>query len=52
MSVTAVNPRFKPGRLMITRNAKDMLPQTDVDAAIQRHLRGDWGATAFATAFP
>ncbi len=43
MSVTAVNPRFSPGRLMITRNAKDTLPHTEVDAAIKRHLRGDWG---------
>lgn len=43
MSVTAVNPRFNPGRLMITRNAKDTLPHVEVDAAIQRHLRGDWG---------
>lgn len=43
MSVTAVNPRFNPGRLMITRNAKDVLPRAEVDAAIKRHLNGDWG---------
>lgn len=43
MSVITVNPRFNPGRLMITRNAKDALPHTEVDAAIKRHLRGDWG---------
>ena len=43
MSVIAVNPRFHPGRLMITRNAKDVLPHMEVDAAIKRHLQGDWG---------
>lgn len=43
MSVIAVNPRFHPGRLMITRNAKDVLPHMEVDAAIKRHLNGDWG---------
>ena len=43
MSVIAVNPRFNPGRLMITRNAKDVLPRAEVDAAIKRHLNGDWG---------
>ena len=43
MSVIAVNPRFNPGRLMITRNAKNALPRREVDAAINRHLSGDWG---------
>ena len=43
MSVITVNPRFKPGRLMITRSAKDTLPRREVDAAINRHLSGDWG---------
>lgn len=43
MSVTAVNPRFHPGQLMITRNANDTLPHVEVDAAIKRHLSGDWG---------
>lgn len=43
MSVIAVNPRFNPGRLMITSNAKDALPKAEVNAAIRRHLRGDWG---------
>ncbi len=43
MSVIAVNPRFNPGRVMITRNAKDILPRSEVDAAIKRHLHGDWG---------
>ena len=43
MSVIAVNPRFHPGQLMITRNAKDVLPHVEVNAAINRHLQGDWG---------
>ena len=43
MSVIAVNPRFDPGRLMITANAKEALPRSEVDAAIGRHLHGDWG---------
>jgi len=43
MSVIAVNPRFNPGRLMITRNAKDVLPRSEVNAAIGQHLHGDWG---------
>ena len=43
MSVITVNPRFNPGRLMITRNAKNALPRREVDAAINRHLSGDWG---------
>lgn len=43
MSVIAVNPRFHPGHLMITCNAKDALPHVEVDAAIKRHLQGDWG---------
>ena len=43
MSVITVNPRFNPGRLMITCNAKNALPRREVDAAINRHLSGDWG---------
>jgi len=43
MSVTVVDPRFDPGRMMITRNAKDVLPRSEVNAAIDRHLHGDWG---------
>ena len=43
MSVIAANPKFSPGRLMITRNALDVLPRSEINAAIGRHLRGDWG---------
>ena len=28
---------------MITRNAKDTLPRVEINAAINRHLHGDWG---------
>jgi len=28
---------------MITHNAKDVLPHMEVNAAIERHLNGDWG---------
>ena len=43
MSVITVDPRFNPGRLMITCNAKNALPCGEVDAAINRHLSGDRG---------
>ncbi len=43
MRVFAVGLRFHPGRLMITHNAKDVLPHMEVNAAIERHLNGDWG---------
>ena len=34
MSVIAVNPRFHPGQLMITRNAKDVLPRMEVSGTV------------------
>ncbi len=34
---------FPPGQIVITRNALNSLEQTDVDAGLARHLRGDWG---------
>ena len=43
MRVFAVGLRFHPGRLMITHSAKDVLPHMEVNAAIERHLNGDWG---------
>lgn len=43
MSIIAVNPWFPPGQLMITRNAKEVLPRAEVDLAINRHLHGHWG---------
>ena len=43
MSATVVNPRFHPGRLMITCNAKEVLLRSEINAALNRHLHGDWG---------
>ena len=43
MSAAVVNPRFHPGRMMITHTAKDVLSRSEVNAAIDRHLHGDWG---------
>ena len=43
MSAITTKSRFTPGRLMITRNARDTLPRIEVDVAINRHLAGDWG---------
>lgn len=43
MSVTVMNHRFNPSRLMITRNAKETLPRLDINVAVNRHLAGDWG---------
>lgn len=38
-----LEPRFDPGQLVITSNAKDVLLPEDVLLALQRHLSGDWG---------
>lgn len=35
--------KFSPGHIVITRNALNTLKQTDVNASVIRHLRGDWG---------
>lgn len=35
--------KFPPGQIVITRNALDTLKQSDVHAALRRHLQGDWG---------
>lgn len=43
MSVSVANPRFYPGRVMITSSAKETLPHSEVNAALTRHLHGDWG---------
>lgn len=36
-------PKFSPGRLVATPNALDHISGTDIQAAIRRHLSGDWG---------
>lgn len=34
---------FHPGRICITEQAHGLLSKDDVDNALRRHLRGDWG---------
>src|SRR6266498_1760178 len=36
-------PKFALGQVCITSNAKQSLPQEDVEKALKRHIRGDWG---------
>jgi len=36
-------PRFELGRIVATPNALDRVPRDDIDRAIFRHHRGDWG---------
>ncbi len=35
--------KFPPGQIVITPAALNTLSQTDVQTALVRHLRGDWG---------
>ena len=37
---------FKPfslGRILITSSAEELIDRSDIDAALGRHARGDWG---------
>ena len=34
---------FELGQVVITANAKNVLPPDDVQKALQRHAAGDWG---------
>ena len=36
-------PKFSLGQVCITPNAKNQVPPEDVEKALKRHLRGDWG---------
>jgi hypothetical protein len=36
-------PKFPLGRVVITANAMNRIPNEDVLDAIRRHARGDWG---------
>lgn len=36
------NP-FRLGRILITTSAEEVIDRSDVDAALGRHARGDWG---------
>ena len=42
-SNSELRARFSLGRTLITPNALDRLKPEDVQAALTRHLRGDWG---------
>jgi hypothetical protein len=35
------SPQFRLGRLLITPNAQGKLPETDIQAGLQRHSQGD-----------
>jgi hypothetical protein len=36
-------PKFKSGEIIVTAGVARKVPQNDVEAAVRRHLRGDWG---------
>lgn len=38
-----LGPRFSLGRVLITPNAAARVPDSDVQRALHRHARGDWG---------
>jgi len=38
-----LGPRFPLGRIVITPNAMQSVPQQDVLNALRRHAKGDWG---------
>ena len=40
-------PKFPPGEVVISANAARKLTTEDVNTALQRHLRADWGDLAF-----
>ena len=39
-------PKFPPGEVVISANAARKLTTEDVNKALQRHLRADWGDLA------
>jgi hypothetical protein len=39
-------PKFPPGEVVISANASRQLTTEDVQTALQRHLRADWGDLA------
>ena len=38
-----VTPKFLLGRIVATPNALNAIPNQECMAALQRHVRGDWG---------
>lgn len=43
MTRLSTRRRFPAGRLLVTPNAQQTLPASEVQSALSRHLRGDWG---------
>jgi hypothetical protein len=43
MTNTFTTPRFEPGQILITPVAQQRLTANEVQAALSRHLQGDWG---------
>ena len=43
MNAPTDEPRFAPGVTVITAGAKETLDAADVQAALTRHVHGDWG---------
>ena len=39
-------PKFPPGRIVVSTNASRQLTTEDIQTALQRHLRADWGDLA------
>ena len=39
-------PKFLPGRIVVSTNASRQLTTEDIQTALQRHLRADWGDLA------
>ena len=41
--LTKVTPKFSLGQIVATPNALNSVPNNEIAAALQRHVRGDWG---------
>ena len=41
--LTKVTPKFSLGQIVATPNALNSVPDNEIKAALQRHVRGDWG---------
>jgi len=41
--LTKVTPKFSLGQIVATPNAFNTIPENEIKAALQRHVRGDWG---------
>ena len=36
-------PRFSLGQVCVTPNAMSKIPRPEIEKALKRHVRGDWG---------